>query len=143
MSVQIKNRWTGDVICEGETIAEAVVVSRANLRGADLRCANLRGANLSCANLRCADLSGANLCGVNFSGATLAWNSHDLIAELLKRAAGGDVAKLKIAGLILVCREKCWADFLDLRDPLTGWAIGVLREWVQAGDDYPVTFLSR
>jgi len=84
-----------------------------------------------------ADLSGASLRGANLRGARIAWQSHDLIAELLKRSAGDDIAKLKVAGLVLVCREKCWSDFLKLRDPLAGWALGVLREWVQDGDDAP------
>lgn len=41
------------------------------------------------AYLSTADLSGANLRGANLSGANLNWNSHDLIAELLRREAGG------------------------------------------------------
>ncbi|EHO0905993.1 pentapeptide repeat-containing protein [Salmonella enterica] len=45
--------------------------SRANLRGANLRCADLRGANLRDANLRCADLRGANLCDANLRDANL------------------------------------------------------------------------
>src|SRR5574343_130019 len=44
---------------------------RANLSGANLRCANLSGANLIDANLRCADLRGANLSGANLIDADL------------------------------------------------------------------------
>jgi hypothetical protein len=47
------------------------------------------------------------------------------------------MAKLKIAGYVLLCRDKCWTDFLALRDPLTGWACGVLREWVTDAADLP------
>jgi hypothetical protein len=55
----------------------------------------------------------------------------------LKRAAGDDIDKLKVAGLIMMCRDKCWKDFLAMRDPLTGWAMDVLAEWVQDGDGAP------
>ena len=44
---------------------------RANLRGADLRCADLRDANLRCADLRGADLRGADLRGADLSDADL------------------------------------------------------------------------
>ena len=42
---------------------------RANLSGADLRCANLSGADLRCANLSGANLSDADLSGAYLSGA--------------------------------------------------------------------------
>jgi hypothetical protein len=170
--IEIKNRWTGAIICTGETLKKAVLANLANLRGADLRGADLSGANLtevdlrgadlrgadlrvanlSGANLRVADLSGAalsgadltevdlrgaNLRGANLLRAEIAWQSHDLIAEILKRSSGDDTAKLKVAGFILICREKCWSEFLDIRDPLAGWAIGVLADWVQDGDGAP------
>jgi hypothetical protein len=164
VEVEVKNRFTGQVICTGETVAAAVVkslanlsganlsradlreadLSRANLSGADLRVANLSGADLSGAdlreaNLRVADLREADLSGANLSGAKIAWQSHDLLAEILKRAAGDDIAKLKVAGLILIQREWCWREFLAMRDrePLAGWALDVLAEWVQDGDEAP------
>ena len=124
--VQVKNRFTGEVICSGETIAKAVE-SYADLRYANLGYANLRYANLSSANLSYADLRSAKI----------SWSSHDLISEILKRSAGDDIAKLKVAGLILVCREKCWSEFLSICDPLSEWAIDVLRGWIVDGDDHP------
>lgn len=157
--IQIRNRYTGDVICEGETIREAVCASIKNLRGADLRGANLRDADLTCANLTGARLTGANLTGADFrcahlfgvcfrgadltnvdlTGSKLAWQSHDLLAEILRRAAGDDVTKLKVAGLILISRDKCWKDFLDMaeREPLAGWALDELAKWVQPDDGAP------
>ena len=101
MGLEIKNRFTGNVIFTStktmwkEAVEEAVNseanlreadLSRANLReadlsGADLSRANLRGAYLSEANLSEADLIGANLSranlreayliGANLSGADL------------------------------------------------------------------------
>ena len=76
--IEIKNRWTGDVLFEyttenntiKDTLLEAVK-NKANLSGAYLSGANLRGANLSEANLRGAYLSGANLSEANLSGAYL------------------------------------------------------------------------
>ena len=71
MKIQIKNRYTEEVIyeCEAESLKEAVEkavkekadLSEANLREADLRGANLRGADLSKADLREADLSEADI----------------------------------------------------------------------------------
>jgi len=91
MAVEIKNRWTGEVIFTWEGDAEVTGVSygeklgravleaikaKANLRGAYLSDAYLRGANLSGANLSDANLSdaylrGAYLSGANLSGANL------------------------------------------------------------------------
>ena len=127
MTVEIKSRRSGEIICSDDTLLAAVKNNLQNLTGAYLRGADLRGANL-----RVADLTGADL-----RGAMLAWQSHDLLSEILKRAASDDIAKLKVAGLILICREKCWQDFTKMRDPLAGWALGVLREWIVDGDDHP------
>jgi uncharacterized protein YjbI with pentapeptide repeats len=122
-------------------------LSGASLRGADLRGAylsgaNLRGAYLSGASLHGADLRGANLRGANLRGADLGgakmpWQSHDILAEVLRRAAGDDVPKLKIAGLILVRTDWCWKDFLGLDDPLRDWALESLAEYVQDGGEAP------
>lgn len=81
MKIQIKNRYTDEVIyeCEAETIKEAVEKAvkekanlwKANLSGADLRGANLLGADLRGANLWGANLWGADLWKANLSGANL------------------------------------------------------------------------
>ncbi len=104
--IQIKNRFTGDVIHEGDyvSIMEALAgavkslanLSRANLCGADLygadlyganlSLANLCGANLSLANLSRANLCGANLCGANLCGADLYGAKIDLTDPSAKLA---------------------------------------------------------
>jgi uncharacterized protein YjbI with pentapeptide repeats len=93
MKIEIKNRFTGEVIFAHEqddnTIAVTVKValslkislryanlsyanlSYANLTSADLTSADLRGANLSSADLTSADLTSADLRGANLSGANL------------------------------------------------------------------------
>ncbi len=74
---QIKGRYTGSVVYEGESgmttrqMLEKATASKANLCGADLCGADLCGANLCGANLRGADLCGADLCGANLCGANL------------------------------------------------------------------------
>jgi len=74
---QIKNRFTGAVIYEGESgmttraMLEKATIAKANLRGADLGGADLCGADLCDANLGGANLRGANLCGANLCGANL------------------------------------------------------------------------
>ena len=75
-TIQIKNRYTEEVIfeCEAKTIKEAVeeaVNSKANLSEANLWEANLSKANLSEANLWEADLSEANLSKANLWKADL------------------------------------------------------------------------
>ena len=79
--IEIKNRFTFEVIHGGEfdSIKECLLdaiennanLYGANLRGADLRGADLRGADLYGANLYGANLYGANLYGANLRGADL------------------------------------------------------------------------
>jgi len=78
MKIEIKNKWSGAILFEGQfgslrPCLEAAVsrdanLSDANLRSADLSGANLSGANLSGANLSGADLSGADLRDANLRG---------------------------------------------------------------------------
>jgi hypothetical protein len=111
MNIQIKNRFIGDIIHEGDyvNILEALsgaIKSGANLSGADLSGANLSGANLSGANLSGADLSGADLYGANLSGANLSranLSRADLSRANLSRAdlSGADLSGVKNAELII------------------------------------------
>ncbi len=71
---QIKNRWTGAVIYEGEAeslkdLVGTAVEKNISLGGAYLGGANLRDANLGGANLRGAYLGGAYLGGAYLGGA--------------------------------------------------------------------------
>ena len=109
----------------------------ASLRGAYLRGAYLRSAYLGGADLRGADLRGADLRGADLRGADLNWTSHDTMAELLRREAGEDINRLKLAGLVLLMREWCWKHFLGLDDPLKEWALKALAQYVTDGDDAP------
>ena len=78
-----------------------------------------------------ANLTGASLYRASLDGASLSWISHDLLAEILRRAAKNDIDKLKIAGLLLVARQWCWEDFLKLNDPLKKWALTELARWIK------------
>ena len=82
-------------------------------------------------------LVSANLGGANLSGARLNWTSHDLLSAILFRAAGDDVEKRSLAGLVLVSRDWCWDEFLALEHPLREWALGVLAGYVKDGDNAP------
>ena len=62
MNIEIKNRFTGDIIVAGEydSVRRAVTKHKADLSGADLCGADLRGANIdfsvlsfSCYSLKC------------------------------------------------------------------------------------------
>jgi hypothetical protein len=75
MRIEIKNRYTDEVIFTGEESVKVTLIKSvengANLRGAYLRGAYLRGAYLGGANLGGAYLDGANLRGAYLRGAYL------------------------------------------------------------------------
>jgi hypothetical protein len=103
--IEIKNRFTGDVIISGEyeSVKELLAnLSGANLSGADLSRANLSRANLSEANLYGANLSGANLSEANLSGADLSGanlSGADLSRANLSRAnlSGADLSRANLS----------------------------------------------
>ena len=120
------------------------------LRGADLRGAYLRGADLGGADLRGADLGGADLGGACLGGAYLGgaclgepgktkieWTSHQLVSEILFRAAGRDVEKRMVAGLIRISTDWCWENFKAIEHPQKQWAIDELSKWVTDDDGAP------
>ena len=121
---------------DGANLARANL-ARAYLARAYLARANLDGANLARANLAGASLAGANLARANLDGARINWQSHDLIAELLRRAAAGDVERRKVAGLVLVSRDWCWEQFLAIESDLRGWALDTLAAHITEGDNAP------
>ena len=73
MNIEIKNRWTSEIILAGKyaNIREAVEKNKKNLQDADLQDANLQGADLQDADLQGADLRGANLRGADLRDADL------------------------------------------------------------------------
>ena len=121
-TVEIRHRITSDIICSGASLRDAIENNGADLSGADLSGA---------------DLSGSYLRGADLRGAKIEWNSHDMLSEILRRDAGEDIEKLKLAGLILICRNRCWDWFVGLDDPLSGWAVEVLSRYIVDGDDHP------
>ena len=86
--IQIKNRYTQEVILEVESLIFADLINadliNADLRGTDLSGADLRYISLRFADLTDSDLSNANLSGANLSGADL--NCADLKGAYLKGA---------------------------------------------------------
>jgi len=90
MKYTIKNRFTDEVIVEGEanSFKEFVMEHKsdlieADLSGANLNGANLNGANLSGADLYRADLNGANLYGADLSGAMIKTNQQKDLLEAI------------------------------------------------------------
>ena len=98
-------RTSGELIGEGESLAEFVASNKANLRGADLRGANLRGANLRGADLREADLRGADLRGANLREADL--READLSWADLR---GADLRGANLRGANLRGANLSWAN---------------------------------
>ena len=106
----------------------------ADLRGAGLRGADLRGADLRYADLRCADLHCADLRCADLRGADLNWTQHELVAEILRNAAGDETQKLSLAGLVLICKNKCWDDFMQIEQvmALKDWWLEVFKPFFYA-----------
>ena len=120
----------------------------ADLRWADLRGAYLRGAYLGGADLGGADLGGAylrwaDLGGADLRGAKINWQSHDAIAEILRREAAEDTEKRKVAGLVVVSRDWCWKSFLAIESSLRDWALDTLAGYVVDGDGAPDVLVER
>lgn len=72
MQIEIKNRWTGDIIFSGEfpslkLAVEHCAVAKISLSSSDLSNANLRNASLRGSSLNCSNLSGSNLSNANLS----------------------------------------------------------------------------
>jgi uncharacterized protein YjbI with pentapeptide repeats len=110
----------------------------AYLTGADLRGAYLRGADLGGADLRGAYLTGAYLTGADLTGAKINWTSHALISDILRRAAGDDIDRLKFAGLVLLQISWCWKEFTAMQsDPQLEMALRELAKWIQPEDNHP------
>jgi hypothetical protein len=143
--IEIRSRWNANEILYStdtcldlksaveEAVSKKTDLGYANLRYANLRYANLRSADLGSANLRSADLGSADL-----GSARINWQSHALISRILLVAAGEDVEKRKIAGLILVSTDWCWEGWIGLRrTELFSWAIDEMAAYVQPDDNAP------
>ena len=142
MKIEIKNRFTNEIILCGEyeSVRDCLEknkkadLSVADLSVADLSVADLSGANLSRANLSGADLSRADLSGADLSGADL--SVADLSGEIL------DKTPIQISGLkyhILITKKQIkigcevhkaeeWKDFdnkriikMDRKEALVWW----------------------
>ena len=126
---------------EADTLRDAVlsyaVLSGAVLGGADLSGADLRGAVLHDADLSGAHLSYAVLHDAALQGVQLNWQSHDLLAEILRQHAGQNMLLRQVAGLVLISPDWCWHDFLRLNHPQMEWALNVLAEYAHPEDDLP------
>ena len=98
---KIKNRWTGDILFEGDFDTMRLCVERANLAGTALARANLAGADLAGANLVGANLAGANLYGAYLPRANLA--GADLVGANLYGVYlyGANLARANLAGAVI------------------------------------------
>ena len=129
---RIISRFDGRTLyeCEADSLLEAL--QKAVADGSDLSYSDLSYSNLSGSDLRYSDLSGSNL-----SGSKINWQSHDIIAELLRLEAGDDIQKRMVAGLILVSRDWCWNQFLAIEHEQRNWALETLAKCVTEGDGAP------
>ncbi len=95
IKIQIKNRWTTNVLFELEAEDNTIAMT---LKAAIKYGADLYGANLTGADLTGADLYGANLTRANLTGADL--TRADLYGANLTRAnlTGADLTRANLAG---------------------------------------------
>jgi hypothetical protein len=137
--LQIKSRWSGEVLYTYETDAEVTcveygvqlgkaireaVTKRAYLRGADLRGADLQGADLQGADLRGADLQGAADADLAIA-MTRILPEGDLIGW--KKCSDQVIVKLRIpaeAKRSHAFGRKCRAEFADVLEVI-GAEVGV------------------
>ena len=134
IKLQIKNRWTGNILFEYEkedntirqTIEKAVEagadLTGAYLTGADLTGADLTGAYLKGAYLKGADLTGADLTGAYLTGADL--KGADLTGAYLK---GADLTGACLSGAYLKGADLTGAKdvpYIPLACPSDGAFIG-------------------
>jgi len=105
IGLEIKNRFTGEVIFTStkttykeaveEAVSENVNLENANLRNTNLENVNLENANLRNADLKNTNLSNANLWNTNLSNANL-WNADLENADLWDAKFYGKGGELKL-----------------------------------------------
>jgi len=66
-----------------------------------------------------------------------------MISEILFRAAGEDIEKRKLAGLIAVSTDWCWPEFMAIKSKERKWAIKTLAAAVTIGDGAPEILTKR
>jgi len=104
MKIEIKHRFSGNILFEGEfgslkIALEVAVRGDADLRGADLSDADLSGADLSGADLSDAYLSGADLRGAYLRGA-------DLRGAITEPASPEEIERLDAVREIVLAKPK-------------------------------------
>jgi hypothetical protein len=132
----LRDAALSDAALSGADLSGAVLRG-AVLRGAVLRDAVLRGAVLRDAALSDADLSGAVLRDAVLRGAEINWQSHHLLSEILMRAAGDDIEKNMVAGLVRLRTDWCWEKWVKIEHSQRDWALAELAKWVKDGDGAP------
>ncbi len=116
-----------------DTVEEAV--EEAISKGVSLRFADLSGVDFrKVKGLRLADIYEARL-----DGCTVDWNSHALLAEILRKAAGEDYGRRKFAGFVAVSYDWCWPKILEegKDDAALSWALDVFKSYATEGDGAP------
>ncbi|HLX55325.1 MAG TPA: pentapeptide repeat-containing protein [Aquella sp.] len=111
----------------------------ADLRNADLSYADLNYANLRNADLRNADLRNADLHNAKLDNTVINWQSHDLLAEILRQNAVND-NDFALSGYILQRRDLCWEGFVQstpctVKDRLR--AFKTLAKYITENDNHP------
>jgi uncharacterized protein YjbI with pentapeptide repeats len=149
-----------NIMRSGNFMMSVDTLVSADLSGLDLRCADFQGMDMTGCNLRGSDLRGAmfmratldgadmrdcqmsehhckaSLRDALLDGATIDWRSHELVSELLRRAAQTPAqAAYAVAGLAR--RDGCYPGIVAAANPELRWAIATLLPYVTPGDNAP------
>ena len=92
---------------------------------------NFEGCDFTGADFQDVELFGSKLFGSTLDNIDVGWSSHQLIAEILRQAAGDDVGKLGLAGIVYQHHHKCWDSFISMKHPDTVWALRLLAKRIK------------
>jgi uncharacterized protein YjbI with pentapeptide repeats len=143
---QLKGASLSGAVLVGANLSSSILVGAdlylANLSSAVVVATNMNFCNLNRAkfydaDLRCSSFYGASVIGASLYSSRINWQSHVLIAEILRQHAGESAPRRSLAGLIAVSTDWCHDIWADLEHSEREWAIETLKTYVQEGDRLP------
>ena len=147
-AVLTRARLGGANLCSSDlsySHLEGAELSGADLSHTDLHQsfmggADLTEADLSCANFTNACTSKANLSNTDLTGIRGIWQDHNLLSEILWRAAD-TVERQMLASFVGRKTNWCWTEWTEWKHPEKDWAFAQLAKWVHYDDtenDIPI-----
>lgn len=141
--LELRSIFVSDSQLEGVSFAysdlEQAKFRNINSRGISFYYSDLSYSKFENVNLYGCLFTHANLYNIRLIDCTIDWTSHDIVAELLRQEANGDIEKIKIAGAVLLSRHKCWKDLMKVaKQEDYEWALEVLSKYATESNPLPV-----